>query len=554
MNIRNYNIFFHTHTISGIIICGLLYVIFFAGSFSFFKKEISAWQKNTSYTTYEKDQHSYDYLLDSLKGGMNMHGRDISIYMQRTGVGAYFNLSASNDSILNKENVAHLAAKKKSEGGQPTKGRRGRGGEDSKYFNYDFVKKSSGDYATNYDMGEFLYRLHFLAQLNEVPIRMGIAPFGYFVAGVTSFLFLFALITGLLLHWDKIVNNFFVYRPFNKWKTVWTDLHTGLGVIGFPFQFLYAVTGIFLIINSVLVLPFSNLLYKGDTDKMYQDLGYSRNVTHAYSYQPMEHNVRIADYLSLAEQKYPDADVTRFFIKNYADSNMHIIMELEAKHPKSFAGVGMVDIRVHDQKIMHEKSPTQNLTYVDWIKALIYRLHFGDFGGLPLRALYFVLGIMGCLVITSGILIWLVARDKNNVLPYKRKFNAWLANFFMAVCLTMLPVTALTFIAIKVSPVVDQSFIYRVYFTCWLLFTLYYTLRKSINRTNRESLLLGSVLAFLVPLTNGIVTGNWFWKTLFYRQTDLFLIDFLWIIIAVIALTAFMKSRQFFKNLAQQKK
>lgn len=35
MDPRKYNIYFHTHTISGIFIAALLYVIFFAGSFSF---------------------------------------------------------------------------------------------------------------------------------------------------------------------------------------------------------------------------------------------------------------------------------------------------------------------------------------------------------------------------------------------------------------------------------------------------------------------------------------------------------------------------------------
>ena len=53
MNIRRYNIYFHTHTISGIIICALLYVIFFAGSFTFFREEISAWQKNFSYSAHK---------------------------------------------------------------------------------------------------------------------------------------------------------------------------------------------------------------------------------------------------------------------------------------------------------------------------------------------------------------------------------------------------------------------------------------------------------------------------------------------------------------------
>jgi uncharacterized iron-regulated membrane protein len=67
MNIRNYNIYFHTHTISGIIICAILYVIFFAGSFSFFKNEIAAWQRGVSYAAHTVDNESYDRLIDSLR-------------------------------------------------------------------------------------------------------------------------------------------------------------------------------------------------------------------------------------------------------------------------------------------------------------------------------------------------------------------------------------------------------------------------------------------------------------------------------------------------------
>lgn len=545
MNIRNYNIYFNTHTISGIIICALLYVIFFAGSFSFFRDEIAAWQKGTSYAGYQNDFSNYDRLVDSLKQDMNMRGRDLTFYLSHGGSAAYVNVSASNDSLLNKENLAKLKPSKEK------KGRRGRGraNTDSKYFNYDFVQQKSGDYSTNYDMAEFLYRLHFLAQLNEVPIRVGIAPFGYFIAGLTSFLFLFALITGLLLHWDKIVSNFFVYRPFNKWKTVWTDMHTALGVVGFPFQFLYAVTGIFLIINSVLAIPFGKLLYGGDQDKMYQDLGYSRAIKYEYAYKPMEKEVRVAHYLNLAQTKWPDAQMNRVYVKNYADSNMHILVEFEPHYNKSFAGSGIIDYRISDDKVVEEKSPMQGATYVDKVRSLLYRLHFGDFGGYPVKTIYFILGIMGCLVILSGILIWLVARNKNNVIPRKRKFNLWIANLFMAICLAMLPITAFTFIAIRFSPRVDQTFIYSTYFYSWLVLIIYYTIRKQINRTNRETLLLGSILAFCVPIVNGLQTGNWFWYTLITQRTDIFVIDFLWFVIGVIGLVAYFKSRKFFQSI-----
>ncbi|WP_312788788.1 PepSY-associated TM helix domain-containing protein [Sphingobacterium sp.] len=546
MNIRNYNIYFNTHTISGIIICAILYVIFFAGSFAFFRNEIAAWQSNTSYKTYKEEHQSFDRLIDSLQGETNLHGRDITFYMHREGTSAYVGLSASHDSILNKENLAkikpeHQAAKKNS--------RRRGGGDDSKNFMYNFANKSSGDYVKNYDMGEFLFRLHFLAQLNQVPIRVGIAPFGYLVAGIVAFIFLFALITGLLLHWDKIVTNFFVFRPFNKWKTVWTDMHTALGVIGFPFQFIFAVTGTFLIINSILALPFSKLLYDGDQQKMYQDLGVAATTDYPYSYKPLQKEVKIAPFLDLAKYKWPESDFQRITVKNYADSNMHVVMELEPHFNKSFAGSGVLTVKVADSKIIDEKSPVTDATYTDKVRSYLYRLHYGDYGGYPLKSVYFILGAMGCLVIISGILIWLVARDKNNVIPRKRKFNFWAANVFTAICLTMLPVTALTFIAIKLSPEVNQDFIYRVYFYSWSVFSVYYIIRRSIRRTNRETLLVGSLLAFFIPVINGFMTGKWMWETFGNGQRDIFVVDFLWLMIGIIGVLAYSKTKKFFETI-----
>lgn len=89
---------------------------------------------------------------------------------------------------------------------------------------------------------------------------------------------------------------------------------------------------------------------------------------------------------------------------------------------------------------------------------------------------------MGCFVIISGMLIWLVARDKNNIPKRKRIFNFWAANLFMASCLTMFPITAMCFIAVKLATKVDQSFIFHVYFYSWLALAVFYVIRRNIAK------------------------------------------------------------------------
>jgi len=533
MDPRKYNIYFHTHTISGIIIAALLYVIFFAGSFSFFKDNITAWQKGKSIKA-EPISADYNYLLDSLASKYNLRGRNIDFFYLKQGQGAYVSMSTSQDTIVSKPKPA---VKKE--------GRRGRRGsaEDSAYFLYYFADKTPSSYAEGYDMGEFLYRLHFLAQLNQLPIRIG-TPFGYLLAGVVSFLFLFALITGLFLHWEKIKTNFFLFRPFSKWKTVWTDMHTVLGVIGFPFQLVFAVTGIILIVNFVLISPFSKLLYDGNEEQVYEDMLFNKNIKVDYTYTPMDEPFDLNAFVSTWESQWKDATISRMYIRNFQDQSMQIGVEFKPKASAAFSGSGNALQEISSGKLLSYKSPTENSTYVDGVKSVIYHLHFGDFGGKPLQIIFFILGLTGCLVIVSGIVIWLVARDKTNVPLYKRRFNFWASNFFLAGCLSMLPVTAFTFIMLKVLPVINQSVIYNVYFYSWLILGVYLMALRNLARMNRHVLFLSIITCLAVPFANGISTGLWMWKAWAIGATDIFFIDILFIVLSGCCLYAILKMKK----------
>ncbi|GAA4807407.1 PepSY-associated TM helix domain-containing protein [Olivibacter ginsenosidimutans] len=528
MNNRNYNIYFHTHTISGIITAAVLYVIFFAGSFSFFKDEISAWQSNTSQMQHKGHHFDYQLLLDSLDQKYDLQGRSLLFYLYPNSSNSYVNMTVSQDTVHN--------AKAK----------------ETAYFSYDFLQKKESSYDQNYDLGEFLYRLHFLAQLNQaIPLRTGY-PIGYLIAGLVAFLFLFALITGLLLHWDKLVANFYQFRPWAKWKTIWTDLHTVLGVIGFPFQFVFAFTGVILIVNVVFLAPFSKLLYQGNMEKIYQELEYTNDLDVPFLYKPLDKKIDIQQYIDRTQKLWPDAFLNRITIKNYGDESMVLAIESEADRTRSFAGTGTIAYQIKTDKVIHQRSPYDQPTYIAIMKSIVYRLHFGDYGGYFAKIVNFILGIMGCVVIVSGILIWLVARDKPNVPAHKRKFNFWLANIFLAACLTMFPVTAFTFVVVKILGNADRSVIYHVYFYSWLLLSLYYIIRKNLNRTNRETLLLGTLLAFAVPVVNGFFANNWFWNAWRLGATDIFFIDLFWLILGVLGVISYQKVRK--RNLEKQTK
>jgi len=531
MNNRKYNIYFNTHTISGIIICAILYVMFFAGSFSFFKDDLASWQKNESYSSNQAVvKKDFNYILDSLAKHHTLKGRDFDLTLQRHQTGVYVSMTASHDPIVQK-----LKKPKKKPEGRRGRGR-GRGGDDdSAFFTYDFSKQQEADYASSYTIGEFLYRLHFLAQLNQVfPFRIGV-PFGYMLAGIVSFIFLFALITGLLLHWDKLVSNFFTFRPWSKRKTIWTDLHTVLGVIGFPYQLVFAVTGIVLIFNSFLIIPYTKLFYKGNEEKIYQDLGYGVKSEFAYANKPLSTPFDINRLVTQTEQKWQRSDISLIAIRNYGDVNMHVVIQGKPHTDAQLNGQGELIFRMRDQTILAERTPLAAPSYTQTVRGLIYHLHFGDFGGRPLQVIYFVLGILGCIVINSGVMIWLVARDNKNIPARKRTFNFWTANVYISSSLSMLPVTAFTMIVLLLLNKPGQSDIYHWFFYSWLALGVYFLVRKDLALVNRQSIFLSMVTCFLLPVADGLLRGNWFWNTFNREAYNILFIDVLFLCLSLVS-------------------
>ncbi|MBS7254985.1 PepSY-associated TM helix domain-containing protein [Flavobacterium branchiicola] len=503
MNNRHYNIYFHTHTVSGIVISVVLFVIFFAGSFSFFKDEIINWERSESTAITKEIQLDYDKALQHLDKKYILHGRNITISKRAIEERVAVYMEATKDSLAPEE-------QKKSE-----------------FFYLNNKNFKSYTYEESYSLGELLYRLHFLAQIPY--------PVGYYLSGLVALFFLFAIVTGVLLHWKKIVSNFYIFRPKEKLKTLWTDAHTALGMIGLPFQFVYAVTGAFFMIKLLIVAPAVMALYGGDEGKLYKELEYT-DADYKFENKKLANPFNIDQLVAKTKKKWSDFEIKRVYIQNYGDANMHVLVEGELLNDKKFTGIGKVVYRIADGKEVAKKDPVSQNNYLDVVKNVLYRIHFGDYGGYALKIISFILGIITCFVIISGVMIWLVARQKNNLPEKKRRFNAAVVRIYLAICLSMYPITALTFIGSKIFYPLSKSNLFAIYFGGWLLLAIFFIIKKNDSFTNKFCLISGSILGFLIPITNGIVTGNWFWNSFMQNKIQIFVIDVFWISLASISL------------------
>ena len=522
---RVYNIMFHTHTISGIIISAALYVIFFTGSISFLRDEIIAWERNEPVTDNYFSEVDFNSLFKSLEKDHELNNRDVS-FNQR--------IEGQVVSTL----ISPPKIKAEDEGKEVRKKRARRN-----FFVTNLSTFKTERYEDSYTLGEFFYRLHFFAQLNII------GRSGYVLSGLVAFFFLFAILTGVIVHWKKIISSFYVFRPNSKWKTIWTDAHVSLGIIGLPFQFMFAVTGVYLIVGSTFMLPpIESILYKNDSKEFREAISTEKNIEYKLGGENLEGIVSYNDLIAKTKQKWPNIKINGLQVYNYGDKNMHVKVEGSPYFKDKFLSTGYVTFKAIDGSIADEKDPFAKTSYVESSTNILKRLHFGDYGGYGMKLINFVLGIVTCFVIISGVLIWLVARDKKNVPDYKRKFNSWLVDIYMAICLSIYPMTALIFIVVKCFgddfEGGKKALIYNVFFYGWLALSILFIIKRDIYFTNKTSLILGSVLGFLVPISNGVVTGNWPWITWQKGYTQIFVMDVFWILLSLSAIAVVFKLKR----------
>lgn len=224
---------------------------------------------------------------------------------------------------------------------------------------------------------------------------------------------------------------------------------------------------------------------------------------------------------------------------------MHIIVDVKPHDDQKLIGLGQIDydLGARTEQITH--NPYTETNYVAGFQDLMIKLHYGNYGGYGLKIIYFVFGIITCFVILSGVLLWVEARDKRSNAVWKRKSNAWVASIFMAISLTMYPVTAFAFCVVKLfketGDPLHHVLIYKAFFIPWLILSLCFAVKRDNYFTNKYNLLLGSLLGFAIPVVNGMVSGLWIWRTFNGQDLQIFVVDVFWLITSVVTLIIFFK-------------
>ena len=352
----------------------------------------------------------------------------------------------------------------------------------------------------------FLYDLHPDLAWPEV---LGGRQVGRFIVGLVGIAFLLSIVTGIVAH-TKIKKELFSLRYLKSVRLKWQDSHKVLGLWTTPFAGMIAITGAFLGVIALLLPLLAFLTVKGDQEKLINELGLGAGEPAGIS-APMQ---SVDGYFA---RTHPDTGkaVTSIFINHYGDQNAVYTLNYKADDrlvffdQELFSGV--------DGSRIENKDVFQSDNALPRILAAFSPLHYGTYGGIVLKLIYFALGLGLAIMTALGSMMWIERRRHGGEGTKTDRFYGVLSFITTGVC-AGLPVASIAVLHFDKFYAGSETNRYAsmvwAFFAIWITTLAFAAIRGNDYKATREMLgFTGVALIALAPV-NWVVTGGTMWSTL----------------------------------------
>lgn len=453
------------HTWIGVLLGGVLMVAFFMGSVAVFDREVDRWMMPATRLDAAPSTIDIDTVVPravaALAGGKPLREWAVTLPEQRTPVMI--------------ARVRYAAA-----GGQ-----------------IRLADPRSG--ALLPDVGtlgasSFFYPLHYNLHLRAWNI-------GYWLVGLAAMAMLAAIVSGVIVH-VRIFRDFFTFRPRKQLQRSLLDLHNLTGVLALPFHAVITFSGICIVYMILMPAGISALYQQPNTYYDQALSGYSRAPAGVPA--PM---AALGPMVEAARARWGGAAPAAIRVWNPGDANAVVKVSRWVGDRVSLADDaayfdGATGALLHHVPLQPAATTQRFLT----------GMHFIAFDHWPLRWLYFLAGLAGCVLIATGQLYWL---DKRHARHGKKGVR--LAAAVTAGTTTGLVIATLAMmVANRLLPMTlpSREFIEAgLFFLVWLATAIHARVAmRPGSRTLvpwRQQCLAIAALALAAPVLNGLSTGDW---------------------------------------------
>lgn len=476
------------HSWLGVVVLWLVFLIFFTGSIAYFRTEINLWSKPENFLylksppeSFESAQVAYDYL--------NIHAPDAKRWRVKLASSRMpFNTLEWQD-----QNRKYYKLQDPNTGLILTEGRESLG-------------------------GDFFFKLHY--SLYPLPDIVGRT-----LVVIIGVMFLIALITGIFTH-KKIIKDFFVFRSFKGQRTL-LDLHHITGVVTLPFYLIMAFTGIMIFFYLLMPEGINKHYGENGIKKFYSEIQYTHLPKSAAdsALQLKEFSVFSPQ---LPQQASNGAALEKFEVKNPNTAEALITFDYGYNQLITFNNSQFIFAANTGQHLNSER----NLHPVAQISSATYGIHLGYYASLGMRGVLAGLGLVGCIMLVAGALLWQKKRIKQqHSLSYK--VVAYL-NYFTFLGLPF--ATAMYFLANRIFTAnLEQRIQYElsIFFMSWVGI-LWIPMLVKMQKAIVLGFILTAIIMWMTVFSPIILAPETFFlNTLWHQQWSVAGVDLVFMLIAL---------------------
>ncbi|MFV3129094.1 PepSY-associated TM helix domain-containing protein [Niveispirillum sp. KHB5.9] len=254
--------------------------------------------------------------------------------------------------------------------------------------------------------GDFWYRMHF--DLHYMPVIWA----RWFV-GFCSMFMLIAIVTGVITH-KKIFREFFTFRP-GKGQRSWLDGHNATAVLALPFHLMITYTGLVTLMG--LYMPWAMLANFDDRNAAFAatqpDVPPAKYAATPAPMAPM------GAMLALARETWGGVGPGSIRIANPGDTSARVTMGRDLHHSILDDSEPLVFDGVTGALLGQALASGAGTATRD----AMVGIHAGRFSPITVRWLYFLSGLAGTVMVGTGLVMWTAKRREKLPDPTKPHFG-----------------------------------------------------------------------------------------------------------------------------------
>ncbi|WP_434212739.1 PepSY-associated TM helix domain-containing protein [[Pseudomonas] boreopolis] len=241
--------------------------------------------------------------------------------------------------------------------------------------------------------GDFFYRLHF--DLHYIPYT-----WARYIVGFCAMFMLVAIVSGVITH-KKIFKDFFTFRP-GKGQRSWLDFHNVSAVLALPYHAMVTYTGIVTLI--FMYLPWGATATYPEGEARFYDEALNRLADTREAAGVPAAMLPLERFLQTARQQWPaGSEVASVFVSHPGDAHASVALVQRMRSISIDAPSLLVDGTTG--QLLRRSGDPGGATRT---RGVMYGLHMAEFAQPLLRLLFFGSGLLGCLMVASGVVLWAV--------------------------------------------------------------------------------------------------------------------------------------------------